>query len=355
MTNPRSQGETPARPSPAPGESLIERAMRAFETRPSLPTASAAPAEASPSGELPSARIAQFPLRRPQLVRPVAPDEDAPPAGDAAPQAPVEPAGVELAGVELAEALPAEVAAPVVHAIDRDRLIAAGIVLPGTGASAQLEEFRIVKRQLLHQAEDLRRQSAGPISARVMVASAHSGEGKTFCALNLALSIAAEKDTEVLLVDLDMACFTLLQTLGLPQGTGLIDAIADPAIDVRDCVMATDIPGLSVLAGGRASHSDAEYLASARAEAVLAQLSAGNPRRIILFDTPPVLMATLPAEVAKLSGQVVMVVLADKTSSGAVQDAVSLLAGCPNVQLLLNAVQFSPSGRRFGSYHGYRG
>ncbi len=79
------------------------------------------------------------------------------------------------------------------------------------------------------------------------------------------------------------------------------------------------------------------------------------PQRIVLFDSPPALTSSISAELAKLMGQVVMVVLADSTPSGAVQDAASLLAGCPNVQLLLNSVQFSPNGRRFGSYHGYRG
>ncbi|NBC36071.1 capsular biosynthesis protein [Novosphingobium sp. FSY-8] len=241
------------------------------------------------------------------------------------------------------------------HRINHQRLAEEGMPAPGSAANAQTEEFRIVKRALLQNAEDLRRQGAGTTANRIMVTSAHPGEGKTYCAISLALSIAAEKDVEVLLVDLDMARYSVLSTLGLPNGPGLIDAIADPRADVRNFVMATDMPGLSVLSGGRPTASDAEYLASARAGAVLDQLLADKPNRIILFDTPPALAASLPAEVAKQAGQVVLVVLADKTNGSAVQDAASLLSACPNVQLLLNAVQFSPSGRRFGNYHGYRG
>ena len=45
----------------------------------------------------------------------------------------------------------------------------------------------------------------------------------------------------------------------------------------------------------------------------------------------------------------------DKTAQGSLEDAVSLLSGCPNISLILNAVHFSPSGRRFGSYYGYGG
>lgn len=241
------------------------------------------------------------------------------------------------------------------HVVNRQRLVDAGMILPDGGPTAQLEEFRIVKRQLLGQAEELRRMGSGPASQRIMISSPHPAEGKTFCAVNLAMSIAAEKEAEVVLVDLDLARSSALDILGIKNGPGLMDALVDPRIDVRRLVIPTDIQGLSVLPGGRPTNSDAEYLASSRAPRVLDMLTEGAPRRILIIDTPPALAAMFPAEVAKLVGQVVLVVLADKTSNNAVQDAASLLAGCPNIQLLLNAVQFSPSGRRFGSYHGYRG
>ena len=227
----------------------------------------------------------------------------------------------------------------------------------GTEAASagQVEEFRIVKRQIIEQADDMRRRGGGGAAQRVMVCSAHAGEGKTFCAVNLAMSISAEKESEVLLVDFDLARASVLGLLGLPPGPGLMEAIVDHTVDVRKLVMATDIPGLSVLPGGRPTNSDTEYLASSRAAQVLDMLTEDSPQRIVLFDSPPALAASIPAELAKLMGQVVLVVLADSTSSGAIQDAASLLAGCPNVQLLLNSVQFSPNGRQFGSYHGYRG
>ena len=258
-------------------------------------------------------------------------------------------------GVAPAGVAPVVVAPKVVVAINHQRLIEQGFAVPGSGPSAPLEEFRLVKRQLLEQAEDLRRQGAGVAGQAILVTSALPEEGKTFVAINLALSIAAEKDSEVVLVDLDLARASVLTTLGLPGGQGLVDAIADPALDVRELVMATDVPGLSVLPGGKPTSSDAEYLASARARLVLEQLVAGRPGRIVVFDTPPVLAASLAVEVAKLSGQAVLVVKADKTSVSAVQDAIRLLAGCPNVQALLNGVQVNLSGRRFGAYHNYRG
>ena len=240
------------------------------------------------------------------------------------------------------------------HAVDRAQLREAGMIVPEGSVTALLEEFRIVKRQLLLQAAQLR-GSFGPAAQRVLVCSPLPGEGKTWTSTNLALAIAAEKESEVVLVDADFAKPSILSTLGLPGGPGLMDALADPAIDVADCVLGTDIPGLWVLPAGNATASDTEFLASSRTRAVLDRLTEGAPHRMVIFDSPPALAASPAAELAKYVGQALVVARADRTGQSALEDAIALLSGCPNIQLLLNAVQFSPSGRRFGSYYGYTG
>ena len=285
------------------------------------------------------------------------------------PRAPVveqpTPAAIEAAPAPVA--VPAPVAAPAVaarapaifstqrHAVDRARLRDQGLIVPEGAVSALFEEFRIVKRHLLLQAAELRREGAGAAAQRVLICSPHPGEGKTYCALNLALAMAAEKESEVLLVDADFAKPSVLSALGLPGGPGLMDALADPSIDVADCVVGTDIPGLWVLPAGDATTSDSEYLSTSRTAAVLDRLSDGPANRIVIFDSPPALAASPAAELAKYVGQALLIVRADQTGQGAVEDAVSLLSACPNIQLLLNGVQFSPSGRRFGAYYGYGG
>lgn len=241
------------------------------------------------------------------------------------------------------------------HPVDRARLRDQGLIVPEGAVSGLLEEFRIVKRQLLLQAAELRRAGGGPSAQRVLVCSAHPGEGKTYCAVNLALAMAAEKESEVILVDADFAKPSVLSALGLPGGPGLMDALVDPTIDVADCVLGTDVPGLWVLPAGEATTSDSEYLSASRAKAVLDRLSEGAPNRIVVFDSPPALAASPAAELAKFVGQALIIVRADQTGQGAVEDAVKLLSACPNIQLLLNGVQFSPSGRRFGAYYGYGG
>jgi Mrp family chromosome partitioning ATPase len=242
------------------------------------------------------------------------------------------------------------------HEINRKHLRDQGLIVPEGSVTGLLEEFRIVKRHVLLQAAEMRSQeNAGGLAQRVLICSPLPGEGKTYCAVNLALSIAAEKESEVLLVDADFAKPSVLSRLGLPGGAGLMDALADPSIDVADLVLGTDIPGLWVLPAGNATNSDSEYLNSSRTAAVIERLTEGAPHRIVIFDSPPVLAASPAAELAKFAGQVLLVARADRTGEGSLRDAVSLLSACPNIQLLLNAANFSPSGRRFGTYYGYKG
>lgn len=241
------------------------------------------------------------------------------------------------------------------HSVDRQHLRDQSLIVPEGSVNALIEEFRIVKRQLLQSAALLAAQGTGPAAQRVLICSPLPGEGKTFTAVNLALAIAGEKECEVLLVDADFAKPSVLSTLGLPGGPGLMDALADPSLDVADCVIGTDVAGLWVLPAGNATNSDTEYLSSSRTASVLDRLTQGAPNRFVIFDSPPALAASPAAELAKYVGQAVLVARADRTGQGSLEDAISLLGACPNIQLLLNAVHFSPSGRRFGSYYGYGG
>lgn len=247
---------------------------------------------------------------------------------------------------------PAEPAAPSVPArapepIDRVRLAERGMLVPNGPVTALAEEFRLVKRQLLVAA----REGDAARSRSVLVCSAQPDEGKTFCSVNLALSLAAERDLEVLLVDADFAKPDVPDTLGIPSGPGLLDALADPTIDVEGCIIPTDVPNLSVLPAGARSDNDTELLASDRAHALLQRLERANPRRLMVFDSAPVLAASTATALAEHVGQVMVVVRADRTSESDLREAVALLDGCDTVQLLLNAVSLQPRGRRFGSYY----
>ena len=235
--------------------------------------------------------------------------------------------------------------------IDRALLSAQGLLVPGAPVGVLAEEFRLVKRQLLLTARAVK-AAQGDRSRTILVCSANPNEGKTYCSLNLALSLAAERDTEVLLVDADFAKPDVMARLGLAEGNGLLDALANPAIDIESCVIHTDVPQLSLLPAGAKSNQDTELLASARTSVLIQQLLDANPRRMVIFDSPPALAASPAATLAQHVGQVMMVVRADRTNDGDLREAVGLLGGCAEIQLVLNSVSYAPGGRRFGSYYG---
>jgi exopolysaccharide/PEP-CTERM locus tyrosine autokinase len=237
--------------------------------------------------------------------------------------------------------------------IDRNRLAAAGMLVPGGPITPLAEEFRMVKRQLLLTARGVAGVDADR-ARMILVCSAQPDEGKTFCAINLALSMAAEKDVEILLVDADFAKPDVSKRLGMGEGPGLLDALAGQ-IDVEACIVDTDVPQLAILPAGTRSVSDTELLASDGARAMLDRLAAANPRRIVIFDSPPALAASPASVLALHVGQTMMVVRADRTSEEDLRAAVAALDGCEHIQLVLNAVSFQPSGRRFGSYYAQAG
>ena len=242
--------------------------------------------------------------------------------------------------------------------IDRVALREGGMLVPGGQITAMVEEFRMVKRQLLLTARAVAAKdgaSAADRARMILVCSARPDEGKTFCAINLALSMAAEKDMEILLVDADFAKPDVLDRLGLPEGPGLLDALTGTVANVEDCILDTDVPQLSVLPAGTRTNNDTELLASDRARAILNGLATAHPRRIVIFDSPPALAASPAAVLAAQVGQVMLVVRADRTSENDLREAVSVLDGCEHIQLLLNSVSFQPGGRRFGNYYGEAG
>lgn len=343
-------------PGDAEGSSLLERAVKMFDlgNLRSLPVPSGlAPARPKPVLRSRPSEAIDAP-GEPATASVAASAADEVEQSVAAVQAPAIAASSQATEPDVARAEPVAFGGRQ-HAVDREHLCAQGFIVPEGSVTTLLEEFRIVKRRLLLQAADLRRGGSGPAAQRILVSSPHPNEGKTYCSVNLALSIAAEKESEVLLVDADFAKPSVLSALGLPGGPGLMDALINPSADVAQFVLNTDIPGLSVLPAGNAINTDSEYLNASRTAAVLDRLTEGAPHRLVIFDSPPALAAAPAAELAKYVGQAVMIVRADRTGQGSLEDAISLLSGCPNIQLLLNAVNFSPSGRRFGSYYGYGG
>lgn len=232
--------------------------------------------------------------------------------------------------------------------IDLQALEASGCLVPGRTRTVLAEEFRHLKRPLLASV----RGAGSPAERRalIMVTSAMSGEGKTFCAINLAMSMAAEIDTSVLLVDADVVQPDLLQRLGVEPTRGLLDVLTDPDLEAADVVLATNVPKLSILPAGTPNPMSAELLASDAMERLLASLVQDDVDRVVIFDAPPLLLTSEAQVLASRVGQVVVVVEAGRTSRESVAHAFARLEQCPVVLPLLNKARRSalPLGEGYG-------
>lgn len=236
--------------------------------------------------------------------------------------------------------------------IDLLALRESGFIVPDAPPSVIAEEMRLIKRSLLLNAFG-KGATAIPNGNLILVTSSQPNEGKTFCAVNLALSIATERDYTVLLVDADFAKPEVLSTLGLEGGKGLVDLITDPQLDMADCLIRTNIPNFAVLPAGRQHHLTTELLASDRMGTIVAEIAARYPDRVIIFDSPPVLASSAPAVLALHVGQVAYVVEADKTRAPQLEEGLALLSSCKHISLLLNKTQVSGGSRKFGAYYAY--
>jgi exopolysaccharide/PEP-CTERM locus tyrosine autokinase len=343
--------------------SLIERAGSIYDfeavlrARVVMPPDMPPPIIEMPSGpfDMDFTPAAETPQPTPRIDATPAPGTPPPPlltsdgAGNGGLPPPNMPAAIGAAPQEQPALPPPEKIVYRTAKVDRAGLIEQGFVMPDAAITALAEEFRIVKRTLLLNAIG---PTALPKGRRLLVCSAQANEGKTFCAVNLALSMANERDIEVLLIDGDFAKPTVLSTLGIDGPVGLMDALGDTSIDVETLVIKTDVGNLSVLPSGKYTNEATELIAADRTRVILERLAA-QPNRIVIFDSPPALAASPASVLAYHVGQVLLVVRADRTGEAELRDAVLLLGGCEEIQLLLNGARFAPNARRFGSYYGY--
>jgi protein-tyrosine kinase len=265
-------------------------------------------------------------------------------AASAAPRGGVE-SGVDLAAPRLTAVSRKSIR------LDRASLSAAGALPPRDAERRLAEEYRHIKRPLVARALDVS-DAANARARLIMVASAVAGEGKTFTALNLALSLAREKDVHTLLIDADFAKPEISSLLGIKEDAGLLDLLRDGSLDAEALIQNTDFPGLTVMPAGVRSETDTELLASKRMEQLMSQLLANDERRLVVFDSSPLLLTNESRELTNAVGQVVLVVRAGFTPHQAVLGAIDMIReGCP-IGLVLNQVPRSGEGGYYdyGSY-----
>lgn len=216
-----------------------------------------------------------------------------------------------------------------------EKMRRAGMVTPDGERTQISEEFRLVKRPLLSNA--FRRDGKAIKNGNmIMVTSALPGEGKTFTAINLATSIALERDQTVLLVDADVAKASIPEFLGIPYEKGLLDVLADESVPLSDVLIRTQIENFSILPAGRRHRNSTELLASEAMRKLVEELANRYPDRIIIFDSPPLLATSEASVLAAHMGQIVMVVETGKTPQEALREALNHIEQCEFIGVVMN-------------------
>jgi len=314
--------------------SIIEKAASRIDLKRNAPAAARTPEPAAIDA-----------IEAAAAAAPIAPAPGAP--AHAAP-APVEPAPAPAA--EQAAPRPAQKFSTRRVELDLNRMRDLGMVTAAGGRTRLLEDFRVIKRPLLQRAFAERKDSDKPGNL-IMVTSSLPGEGKTYCAINLAMSIAMELDHTVLLVDADVARPSVLRSLGLPAHRGLMDILVDDKIDMADVMLRTNVDTLSILPAGTSTPRATELLASSSMSTLVSEIANRYRDRVVIFDSPPLLLTSESRVLASHMGQIVMVVEAQTTTQHAVKEALRQLESYPNVNLIYNKTREFPGIEETYDYH----
>lgn len=234
--------------------------------------------------------------------------------------------------------------------IDLERLTAAGF-LPLDGGNTRLDEdYQQIKRRLLANTVPGMAPANAPANL-IMVTSSVPGEGKTFTSVNMALSLTKEVDHTILAIDTDIVKRDLSKAFGCVDQLGLYDVLSNPALEISDVMLRTNIPNLVVIPAGQDQSARTELLASTRMKQITEELATRYSDRLVLFDTSPILATSTALALAPQVGQFVLVVEANKTKHETLSAALDLLDETPVTGLVLNKVK--QSTRKSYDYYGY--
>src|SRR5690606_23179589 len=229
--------------------------------------------------------------------------------------------------------------------IDLKRLNQLGIVTPDQGKTQIAEQFRIIKRPLLTKAFSKKNNNL------IMITSALAGEGKSFCAVNLAMSIASEMDHRVLLIDADVGRPTIPNILGFENKIGLMDILIEGSVDVAEVLIKTRIEKLSLISVGAVHPHATELLASQAMLMLLDELAQRYNDRIVIFDSPPVLLTSEARVLAERMGQIVLVVEAERTAQQTLKHVINQFGASSDISLIYNKDRTFSDNKYYGYYY----
>ena len=211
--------------------------------------------------------------------------------------------------------------------------------------SPEAEQFKILRTNILFPL-------TGSPPRSILVTSSGPGEGKTFTAANLAISIALNVNRHVLLIDADMRRPQLHKRFGFGSVPGLSDYLAEGRL-LPSLLLKTKVDKLTLLAAGLPPDNPAELIGAERMSSLLAEVTNRYPDRIVVIDAPP---PTLAAETGVLARQVDGILVVVRYGSTRRDDLADLVAKVGEKKILGSIVNYieNPASRYYGyKYAGY--
>jgi len=238
---------------------------------------------------------------------------------------------------------------PPTLALNWEKMRALALLLPDMGHTVLAEQYRKIKHPLLRK---ITNNPTGELQNNlIMVASALEGEGKSYTAINLAISIAMELDHTALLIDVDSKKNAISESLDIKATPGLTDYLDSADIEIKDIIYSTDIAKLKIIPAGKTELTSTEAVTSIKMKQFLSEISARYPDRVIILDTPPLMASAIAKALAYMAGQVIMVVEAEKTPITVVEEAAQHIETDRFAGFILNKTNVSSSAENlYGSY-----
>ena len=215
-------------------------------------------------------------------------------------------------------------------------------------SSEAAESFRILRSRILYPQDGRQRPQS------ILVTSSAPQEGKSFVSANLAVTIARGLDQHALLVDCDLRRPTQAQLFGLASlcRRGLSDYLRED-YDISELIYKTSIEKLSLLASGDSPVNPAELLSSARMSRLVNELVNRYEDRIIIFDSPPYVVASETNVLAKEVDGVVLVVGYGKSDKSNIKNMVDQIGLDKIIGVVFNGMKNSYIQKKVFSAYGY--
>jgi len=206
--------------------------------------------------------------------------------------------------------------------------------------SFEAEQFKHLRTNILFPV-------SGKLPRSIMVTSAVPGEGKSFVASNLAVSIAQNIDQHVLLMDCDIRKSTIHTNFGFDDVAGLSEYLSK-GTPLSSLLLKTEINKLTILPGGIPPENPSELVSSNQMSKLLKEVNSRYSNRYIIIDSPPPSLTSETSVIARQVDGILIVVKAGSTSRKLVEELIEMMGEKKIIGVVVNWFNMSST-----KYYGY--